>query len=321
MTDDVFDLHIAQALAAEDRVISSSTEMLAALRARGAASKRSRSALSLFAGVAGVAVVIVSVIAFAIELNDHRPNGGSGPGPAAIATATPEATPTGLPTLAQVPASAKVLLPLTQGNGSMTLPAFTLDPHSTLYVEDGCVSSSTADTMEVDGGDLAGDDVQYQCSHPGGASGESAGAGGDETAGGVVTLNVIADPTVSWELVVFEGPAWTSPPSASPGPPSGVPGLLLPPGSRILIPWTDGAGSSSLPTFMPTETYLIAYRCSETGPVTVAVVTTGGAGAPGTCGGTLMINGVSPPSTGTPVDLSVTAAPSKAWAIMVYEVP
>jgi hypothetical protein len=203
---------------------------------RPATVRRGPKVLNLFAGATGVVVILVSVVVFAAELNTRHGTGPLIPGGLSTATSTPGPTPTAtsttepttspsapeatltppstgqstrlaLPDDWRLTAADRVLIPVTYGSGSETLPTFTLAPNVTLFVEDACYSrSSKGNSVTLVGGRIFGEDGQYQCADPTGARGASSSSGGYAQAGGRVTVRVEADPSVNWVLLIFEGP-------------------------------------------------------------------------------------------------------------------
>jgi hypothetical protein len=108
---------------------------------------------------------------------------------------------------APAPRGAKVLVKITNGWGSETLPTVTVAPHLPLIIEGGCISTSaSANTLTIGSGDPAfpGSIGMGQCFYgasSGGTSGGNVGSG----AGGPMTLRVTAAPTVRWVILVYEG--------------------------------------------------------------------------------------------------------------------
>jgi hypothetical protein len=211
---------------------------------RPAAARPGRKLLNFVAGATGIVVIATSIAVFAAELNGHRDTAPPSPGGHATATGIPGPTPTAtssseptatlitptppsttvslrptLPDDYKVTAADRVLIPVTYGSGSETLPTFTLAPNVTIYVEDGCISrSSKGNSVTLVGGRLFGVDSQYQCASPTGANGASSSSGGYGNAGGRVTVKVEADPSVNWVLLIFEGPPPTQWSWSTPGP-------------------------------------------------------------------------------------------------------
>jgi hypothetical protein len=105
------------------------------------------------------------------------------------------------------PAGATVLIPVMYGTGPMTLPSFTVASNVTLYVEEGCLSTSASDSMltvtfagSAEYGD--GDSATGGCYSEGGGS---SGSAVDIGTGGHETVAVKAGPSEKWVVLVYEG--------------------------------------------------------------------------------------------------------------------
>jgi hypothetical protein len=113
---------------------------------------------------------------------------------------------------APAPRGAKVLVKITYGWGSETLPTVTVAPHLPLVIESGCISTSaSADTLTIGSGDPAFDGSMgsgrcYYGTGEGDSTGGTVGSG----AGGPLTLRVTAAPSVRWVILVYEGGGSTS---------------------------------------------------------------------------------------------------------------
>jgi hypothetical protein len=108
---------------------------------------------------------------------------------------------------APAPPGAKVLIKITYGWGSETLPTVTVARHVPLVIEGGCISTSaSANTLTIGSGDPAfnGSIGMGQCFYGTGAGGSS-GANVGSGAGGPLTLRVVAAPSVRWVILVYEG--------------------------------------------------------------------------------------------------------------------
>jgi hypothetical protein len=101
---------------------------------------------------------------------------------------------------------------------------------------------------------------------------------------------------------------------------------LLPAVGRTVVPITDGRGSASLPTFIPTGMIFVEFSCSGTG--SFAFRSTGGevgSGSPmcyprGAASGVLgTIVPASPAIDGKPLSLRITAGPGITWEIVVAD--
>jgi len=112
---------------------------------------------------------------------------------------------------APAPAGAKVLINVTYGSGSETLPTVTVTPHEPLIIEGGCISTSAAaNVLTIGSVDPAFDGSigigQCYYGTSGGSSGGPVGSG----AGGRLTLRVVAAPSLRWVILVYEGGGSTS---------------------------------------------------------------------------------------------------------------
>ncbi len=114
--------------------------------------------------------------------------------------------------VAPAPSGAKVLIKITYGWGSETLPTVTVARNVPLVIEEGCISTSAAaNVLNIGSGDPAfnGSLGIGQCFYGTGAGGSSGGPVGSE-AGGPLTLRVTAAPSVRWVIFVYEGGGSTS---------------------------------------------------------------------------------------------------------------
>lgn len=114
--------------------------------------------------------------------------------------------------VAPAPRGAKVLVKVTYGWGSETLPTVTVAPHVPLIIESGCISTSaSADTLTIGSGDPAFDGSMGsgRCYY-GTGEGDSTGGAVGTGAGGPLTLRVTAAPSVRWVILVYEGGGSTS---------------------------------------------------------------------------------------------------------------
>ena len=204
-----------------------------------------------------------------------------------------------------VEADERVLVPVTYGTGSITLPTFSVGPGEWLQVRDACNSGSSADTLELVGNMFTfGDDRTYQCSNPTGS-----GAGGFESGppgrggSGSISVQVKANPSISWEILITEGP----------GP------LELQSSGVEVAPAMFGMGSASLPAFTTTKSYSIAVVCSGIGTLRLGSSNFTHTATP-TCGG--ITDSFTPPDQvpGQSVSLSVEAPASMGWEVYIYNV-
>jgi hypothetical protein len=199
----------------------------------------------------------------------------------------------------------RVLVSVTYGTGSTTLPTFSVDPGEQLDVRDACNSGSSADTLEIVGNPFTfGDDKLFQCSNPTGSGGGGFGSGPPGPGGsGPMSLRVKADPSISWEIVITEGP----------GP------LELPMPNVQVAPVAFGMGTATLPAFTPAQSWSIAVVCSGVGTLTIGSSNFTHTATPGCVQETATFT---PPDEvpGQPVTLSVEAPPGVGWEIYIYRV-
>src|SRR6202035_4563819 len=115
-------------------------------------------------------------------------------------------------------------------------------------------------------------------------------------ASGPISVHLKADPSISWEILITEGPAYVGWPS---------------PDDVAVVP-------AALPTFPPTASYAVAFACSGLGALTIGSTDFSQIAAP-TCGGGYDF--FEPPAEipGRPVSLSVEAPPSVAWEIVIFQ--
>jgi|HubBroStandDraft_6_1064221.scaffolds.fasta_scaffold02395_11 hypothetical protein len=200
----------------------------------------------------------------------------------------------------------RVLVPLTYGTGSITLPTFSVGPGEWLDVLDACNSGTSADTLEIVGNLFTfGDDKQYQCSNPMGSGGLGFGSGPPGPGGsGPISARVKADPSISWEILITEGPTALGLPSS---------------GDVAVAPPAYGMGSAELPAFTSTQPWTIAVVCSGVGTLSVGSPTFTQTATPG-CVGTTQYLTPSSEVLGQPVSLSVNAPPGMGWEIFIYRV-
>jgi hypothetical protein len=198
----------------------------------------------------------------------------------------------------------RVLVPVTYGTGSITLPTFSVGPGEWLDVRDACNSGSSADTLEMVGNMFSfGDDGTYQCANPAGSGGGGFGSGPPGPRGsGPISVGVKADPSISWEILITEGPAMLGLPSS---------------GDVGIAPAAFGTGSATLPAFTPNQTWSIAVVCSGVGTLTIGSSNFTHAATPGCVNSTTYFTptGEVPDQ---PVSLSVDAPSGMGWEIFIY---
>jgi hypothetical protein len=221
-----------------------------------------------------------------------------------------------LPQLLPVQADWQVLVPLTFGTGSTTLPTFSVAPDETVRINVVCNSGTSGKTLEIAPDPFWPDGQQVPClifNADGSISELGVGPAVSNSGSGLrpISVQITADPSVSWEVRITEGPE----------------GILLPELGNLgpvtqdvgVAPKAIGMGSTVLPTFTPTQRYTIAFSCSGPGPLTV--ITSGVSHVATTqCGGNT--GWFTPPDEvlGQPVSISVEATPSVGWEIEAVQV-
>jgi hypothetical protein len=203
-----------------------------------------------------------------------------------------------------VHAGERVLVPVTYGTGSMTLPTFSVGPGEWLDVRDACNSGGLADTLEITGdNNYFGSETQSQCSNADGSGGGGSGSGPPGAGGsGPISVRVKADASISWEIVITEGPG----------------DLELTTPSVQIAPVAFGMGTATLPAFTATEPWSIAVVCSGVGTLTIGPSFSHTA-TPDCLEGTATFT---PPDEvpGQPVSLSVEAPPGMGWEVYIYRI-
>ncbi len=220
-----------------------------------------------------------------------------------------------LPEFGPVQADRQVVVPVTYGTGSATLPTFSIGPDETAIVQVTCNSGSSADALQLTGDSIVFEGVPpLQCSppsEPGAANGLGFGLPVSGGGSGPITAQITADPMVSWEVQVTAGPA----------------GIILPELGNLgpmthdvgVAPTAMGIGSAVLPSFTTNQHYTMAFACSGAGSLTIVI---GGVAYVATtlCGG--HTGWFTPPNQvpGQPLSLSVEAPPSVGWEIEAVQV-
>ena len=214
-------------------------------------------------------------------------------------------------------ADSQVLVPATFGAGSTTLQTFGVAPDEYVTASVLCSSGTAGKTLEIAPNALWPDGQQIQCfvySPHGGFSiffaGPAVSTSGSSGLG-PISLQFTADPSVSWEVQVSEGPT----------------GIILPelgnqgPVTKSVSvgPAEFGVGSAALPSFTPPQHYTMAFSCSGAGPLTITI---GGVPyvATSVCGD--HTGWFTPPNQvpGQPLSLSVEASPPVGWEIQAEQV-
>ena len=259
-----------------------------------------RRALHFVAGAAGIAVVAAGIGVFAKQLASHHN----------VKPPTAALRPT-LPTNAELtlglPSISHTVIRVTRGHGSASLPTFT--PQGILFIQDACNGNGSfsvysldhkvsTSTDSCDGGLLSGSSV-------------SAEAGID---GRPLTLEISAEPSTQWEIVVADS-----------GPLAPLPMLgasTIPAGAHILVPATSGTGTSGLQTFVPTRPFFVQYACTGTGSIGFSIDGDIGhvAGAP-CANGAIGIRAMPNSTLDGVTNITVDAPPHNYWEVQVYELP
>lgn len=264
--------------------------------------RQRRRMLNLVAGVAGAAIVAAGVGVFASELAGRH--AVKPPAPAARTT---------LPSSSQLtlglPSISHTVIKVTHGHGSASLPTFTAE--GIIFVQSACVGTGS---FGVRTADHAIDSIAEQCA--GGSIGgvvEPANAGFD---GKPVSLQIVTSPSTEWEIVVADsGPL---PPLPLLGP------STIPAGARILVPATDGTGTSGLETFAPTGRYFVQYTCVGTATIdfSTSFESQSGPFVRVPCAnGAIGTQGAPQPTLQGPMNLTVETPPHTYWEVQVYELP
>ncbi len=221
------------------------------------------------------------------------------------------------PPLEQPQADSQVLVPATFGTGSTTLQTFNVAPDEAVSANVLCSSGTSGKTLEIAPDALWPDGQQVQCfvyNPVGGTSiffaGPAVSTSGSSGLG-PISLQFTADPSISWEVQVSEGPT----------------GIILPElgnqgpvtQSVGVAPAAMGTGSAVLPSFTTEGHYTMAFSCAGAGSLTITI---GGVPYVATtlCGG--HTGWFTPPDQvpGQPLSLSVEALPSVGWDIQAEHV-
>jgi hypothetical protein len=207
-----------------------------------------------------------------------------------------------------LPVPAQILVPLTQGSGSLTLPTFT--PTRPYYIDYVC--DGTFGPIDIDSSDGA---VHYASEGCGSAvGGEILDPAADQVLGKPVTLRVVA-PEKRWEILVVQSEAPVD---------SAIPvGFSLPAGATVLVPWRYGTGATTLPSFAPTRRWFIEVTCSGDGSLSV-VSASGSTLNRVSCGVGTRYGAIDGSAQTIQLGaqrqtLSVEADAASSWLILVYE--
>ena len=266
-----------------------------------------RRTLNLMAAVVGVAVLAAAVVVFATELAHREPEH---PAPAASPSASFHGLPKPAALTAELPAISHIAVPITRGVGSASLPAFT--PTGLVFITSSCTGSGPFGIQS------ANQVVSTFTSNCDSGGNEDAIAGIVPTnpalyTGQPLSLRVTAGSSVAWEVVVAELDTTTPLPALG--------GASLPAGAHVLITAGDGTGTRELGAIAPTTQFFIQYACTGTG--TIDFSSTGGTG-PWTrencANGVVGTEASAKPALSGPVDVTVEAAPTALWEVLIYEV-
>ena len=288
---------------------------------------RRRRTMNVFAGVAATAVVAAGITLFAVELGNHH-------GPAKSSLPASAAQLKRMPVLGNggILASARVLIPLTRGHGSVQLK--TVVPTGTLLIQFDCAGPGS---FTISSTNRVIDNTLEQCSTSfvatttvGGAvmeSGECASGRSCPTGydGKPITLDITAAPAVSWEVLVAETTVWFP-----------VPDIPQADAQPLLGP-TFGAGSTTLQTFTvaPDESIRAIVLCSAATPGKTLEIAPDALWPDGqqiqcfvhnpTGGTSIDVVGPAVSSSGStdlgPISLQLTADPTISWEVQVTEGP
>lgn len=258
-----------------------------------------RRTLNVVAGVAGIAMVAAGISVFAAELAGRHtvkpPMSATGP-----------KLPTGSQLTLGLPSISHTVIQVTHGRGSVSLPPFTAE--GIIFIQDACSGPGSFSVQTQD--------------HAIGMTAEGCFSGG---IGGVtvpanaaidgkrLSLQIIADPSTEWEIVVADS-----------GPVAPLPILgaaTIPAGAHILVPATDGTGTSAAgTTFSPTGAFFVQYTCTGTGAIDFSINNGSGHFVSAACAngaiGTQESAKLQFPG-GT--NLTVEIAPKTFWEVQVYE--
>ena len=130
-----------------------------------------------------------------------------------------------------------------------------------------------------------------------------------------VTLQIVANPSTEWEIVVAD---------TGPVPPLPILGTsTIPSGAHVLVPAVDGSGTSGLQTFVPTGPFFVQYTCTGTGTINFQIGNDVGQFRSAPCAnGALGVQEAPKPTTLDGVtNLTVETPPHSFWEVQVYELP
>ncbi|HEY6470112.1 MAG TPA: hypothetical protein VI434_10110 [Candidatus Dormibacteraeota bacterium] len=266
-------------------------------------SRPHRRTLNLVAGLAGFAIVATGIGFFATELaNRHAVK--------PPASATRPTLPSSSQLALDLPSISHTVIKATRGRGSASLPTFT--PQGILFIQSACVGSGSFSITSPDhrvGMTAEGCD--------GGSIGGVSVPAGPTIDGTALTLEVSAEPSTEWEIVVAD---------SGPVPPLPLLGSsTIPAGAHILVPATTGSGTSGIQTFfIPAGPYFVQYACVGTTTIDVSLSylnqTSPFTSASCANGAIRTEEAPKPPGSGV-MNLTVGSPPHSFWEVLVYELP
>ncbi len=277
------------------------------------ATRRRHSSLNVMVGVAAIAVVAAAAVAFALELGGHphptppppsSAQGGPLPNIPAYSAAPPSPhsiAPAPMPVYGTgFPRSWHIVIPVTKHTGSAVLPAFL--PEGWVYVQYACVGTGHLQIVTTDGS--VNESFKLCSSSSGPVNAQISGAYGP-LKGAPVSLKVVTNSSVRWEIVVAE----TATPMVLPTLPP------LPANAKVLVPVTYGQGIGALPSFPPHGFIQIDWWCSGPGGIQVFVSNGYESEGASVCG----VGGAGGTNdyTGTRETLVVVVTPHTEWEVRV----
>lgn len=221
------------------------------------------------------------------------------------------------PPLEPPQADSQLLVGPTFGTGSATLPTFSVAPYESIRATVLCSSPTSGKTLEIAAYALWPDGQRIQCfvyNPTGGTSVFIAGPAVSSTGAsalGPISLRFTADPSISWEVQVSEGPdGILLPELGNQGPVTQSVGVAQP---------SIGIGSAVLPSFTTNQHYTMAFSCSGAGSLTITI---GGVPYVATtlCGGNTGWFTPANQAPGQSLSLSVQASPGVGWEIQPEQV-
>jgi hypothetical protein len=261
--------------------------------------RQHRRTLNVVAGVAGIAIVAAGVGIFATELasrNDVRPP----------ASASRSALPTNAQLTFGLPSISHIAIHVTLGRGPASLPTFT--PQGIVFIQTACKGGGSFSLKAP--GDVVGlTDEGCDGSITGISLPASAALDGEP-----LSLRISAEPSTMWEIVVADGGPIAPLPILGPS--------TIPSGARILVPATDGVGTSAVQTFSPTGAFYVQYACTGAESIGFSIGLDVGHFESASCAsGTIGVEGATKPTFEGATNLTVETPPHTFWEVQVYELP